>query len=121
MQLEISIIVLGAFTVAHPQDFAFAPLNPQTDFPANLIDTTTQKESSSDFEFSTTTAEEENAIPETPSFSDSSAPQCLYDFKGNRGNKGCGLATPTCSNGTLVQTVAGSSLEMCCCNYSNFP
>lgn len=119
MQLPITIVMLGAFSVAHPQDFTFAPLNPQTDFPANLVDTTTEEEFNGDFEFPSTIAEEENATPESPSFYDNSAPQCLYDFKGNRVNKGCGLTTPTCSNGTLVQTMAGSNLELCCCNYSN--
>lgn len=120
MQLPITIVVLSAFTVANPQDFTFAPLNPQTDFPANLIDTTTEDGSNSGIDFPTTTAEEENTIPEALGFSENSAPQCLYDFKGFRVNRSCGFTTPTCSNGTLVQTVAGSNVEMCCCNYSNF-
>lgn len=47
--------------------------------------------------------------------------QCLYDFQGNRINKGCALKErpPMCSRGVLVQTLVGNEHEMCCCNYSN--
>lgn len=47
--------------------------------------------------------------------------RCLYDFKGNRVNKGCVIPErpPTCEKGSLVQTIAGEELEMCCCNFSN--
>lgn len=47
--------------------------------------------------------------------------QCLYDYKGNRVNKGCGSEKPPkCEKGKLVQTSVGEDYEMCCCNYSNF-
>lgn len=47
--------------------------------------------------------------------------QCLYDFKGNRINKGCVITErpPTCDKGLLVQTIIGDDFEMCCCNFSN--
>lgn len=50
--------------------------------------------------------------------------QCLYDFTGNRVNKGCPIPDrpPICPLGSLVQTIVGAdAVEMCCCNYSNFP
>jgi predicted Zn-ribbon and HTH transcriptional regulator len=48
-------------------------------------------------------------------------PQCLYDFKGNRVNKGCpSEKPPKCDKGTLVKTSVGDDFEMCCCNFSNF-
>jgi hypothetical protein len=47
--------------------------------------------------------------------------QCLYDFQGNRVNKGCVTAErpPRCESGSLVQTLVGNEHEMCCCNFAN--
>jgi hypothetical protein len=47
--------------------------------------------------------------------------QCVYDFQGNRLNKGCPMMDrpPMCQKGFLVQTLVGNDFEMCCCNFSN--
>ena len=46
--------------------------------------------------------------------------QCLYDFQGNRVNKGCLISDRPvkCEKGTLVQTTVGVEYEMCCCNFA---
>ena len=46
--------------------------------------------------------------------------QCLYDFQGNRVNKGCPISERPvkCGKGTLVQTIVGVEYEMCCCNFA---
>lgn len=47
--------------------------------------------------------------------------QCMYDYKGNRVNKGCSSEKPPkCDKGTVVSTAVGEDFEMCCCNYTNY-
>lgn len=93
-----------------PQDnyFRFALVTPNT--------------SVNEIEFVEPTTEmSEEAMVEPTNERQEESPQCLYDFNGNRINKGCPIneRPPMCAKGFLVQTLVGSDYELCCCNYSN--
>jgi hypothetical protein len=49
-------------------------------------------------------------------------PQCIYDYRGHRLNRGCNFEEPLiCMKGDLIMQRRADEIEVCCCNYSVCP
>lgn len=105
------LISICAIAIAKPQDepkFRFSAVTPATTMHQIA------------FVQSTTDVIDEEVVIESTRQSSDSFAQCLYDFQGNRVNRGCVIAERPlqCSRGTLVQMLVGTEYEMCCCNFA---